>query len=106
MSIKYSDNQGDVLATTLWHELSHAIEDIHGDYGLISTLKGVDYYERNVEYMENVVRALKRLAMMERKQAGLTSENATKYWDMFMKDMTDASEKPKYKADPQVLKAQ
>lgn len=51
------------LGETVWHELTHAIEDRHGDCGALDTYM---YQERHVDYMSQVNwKALPKLERME-----------------------------------------
>jgi hypothetical protein len=112
-------SQAVAFGETVWHEVTHAIEDAHGDIGLFDNEA---YAERNIDYMTHVARsALPILEMMERKaKAGASAKALKAYWTKYLKAMGDASELPSttpyppdlllirewfgFRADPQAVK--
>jgi hypothetical protein len=84
---------------TAWHELTHAIEDEHGDIGVFDS---ESYAERNVDYMTHVVRmALPALEQMEKKAGkGAKAAELEKQWRLFVKRVADASVLPSNVAYP------
>lgn len=88
---------------TVWHEVTHAIEDSHGDIGVFDN---PDYAERNIDYMTHVTRAaLPILEIMESKaKAGASVEKLRQYWDKYLKAMADAARLPSTKRYPPDLK--
>ena len=87
-TVKSSDSLA--FGETVWHELTHAIEDAHGDIGAFNSEA---YAERNVTYMTHVVRvALPYLEKMESKaKSGSKAATLDPYWDKFVKKLGDAS---------------
>ena len=84
---------------TVWHELTHAIEDAHGDIG---ALNSEAYAERNVDYMTNVINvALPNLSRMEsHAKGGSKAASLDAYWDKFIKNMGSASKLTSKKGYP------
>ena len=84
---------------TVWHEVTHAFEDQHGDIGLFDP---EPYSERNVDYMISVANtALHQLEVMElNAKAGDTVEALRANWQNFLKQ-TEAAAKlnPDYPPD-------
>lgn len=84
---KVSKDQALYLGQTIWHELTHRLEDINKD-------KDGDklYNERNTEYMTNIVdAALPVLIQMEDKaNKGATESKLIEYWSNFIKRMENA----------------
>ena len=85
------------LGRVLYHEVTHRIEDIHGDIQDIKKEKSSAeklYAERNAEYMEYVAStALYNLAKAEEmvdKNPNTTPEQLRVKWDGFIKDMNIA----------------
>ena len=87
-TVKSSDSMA--FGETVWHELTHAIEDAHGDIGALNTEA---YAERNVDYMTYVIRiALPNLEKMESKaKGGSKAAKLDPYWDKFIKKLGNAS---------------
>lgn len=88
---------GDKLAMgeTLWHEVTHRLEDMNGDF------KGSSnpvYDERNVEYMRDVMEvALRNLCRMEDlARGGASSAQLKKYWDGFLRIMASLEKDPRF----------
>lgn len=91
---------------TVWHELTHAIEDAHGDIGAFDSPL---YAERNIEYMTYVTsNALATLERMEKQaKAGASPKQLRLYWSKYVKDMARATRLPetrKYPPDRTLLK--
>ncbi|MEZ5117712.1 MAG: hypothetical protein R2737_15740 [Candidatus Nanopelagicales bacterium] len=76
---------------TVWHELVHAIEDDHGDIGVLDS---TNYAERNVEYMAQVVNvAFPKLRNMERlARKGASTATLARYWKLFLGSMSAAAQ--------------
>ena len=87
-TVKSSDSVA--FGETVWHELTHAIEDAHGDIGAFNSEA---YAERNVDYMTYVIRiALPNLERMESKaKRGSKAATLDPYWDKFIKKLGNAS---------------
>lgn len=60
--VKNPNVQG--MSETLWHELTHAIEDQNGDFDNPNS-GDVKYDERNIEYMEQCITAMDMLRSLE-----------------------------------------
>ncbi len=88
---------------TVWHELTHAIEDGHGDIGVFDNKL---YAERNVEYMTHVARsALPILERMERlAKAGASPAKLRPYWKAYLRAMAAAAKLPETAKYPPDLK--
>lgn len=84
---------------TTWHEITHAIEDEHGDIGVFDS---ESYAERNVDYMEHVIRtALPVLEQMEKRaDKGAKAADLEKLWRLFVKRVAEASAVPSNVAYP------
>jgi hypothetical protein len=78
---------------TVWHEVTHAIEDSHGDD---FTSSDKLHQERNTEYMAHVVKdALAALDDLElRAKAGASVEQLRGRWDKFLSEMEAARKLP------------
>jgi hypothetical protein len=74
---------------TVWHEVTHALEDQHGDIGIFDTKA---YAERNVDYMTHVARvAIPFLDEMERQaKAGASVDKLRGYWDDYLRQVEAA----------------
>lgn len=82
------------MASTIWHEVTHVIESINGDDDSVNN-KNRDYQERHIEYMEQAVRAMDKLAQLEKSaERGDGVESMKKYWDDFQKEFDKAKEQP------------
>lgn len=90
---KTNPKDASAMGETVWHELSHAIENKHGDIG---TFDNEAYAERNVDYMSSVIRqALPVLELMEKKaKAGASETQIKALWDKFLQRMSAASSLP------------
>jgi hypothetical protein len=91
---------------TVWHELTHAIEDRHGDIGVLDNKL---YAERNIEFMTHVTRsALPILERMEKQaKAGAPVAKLRQLWKAYQKAMTEAYRLPetrKYPPDLELLR--
>jgi hypothetical protein len=93
---------------SVWHELTHKIEAIHGDS---SVIKNEPWEERNVDYMTNVTDvALSPLLVMERLAGDkdATDEQIMSKWKAFQKvresSATDLASTRKYPADLELMK--
>jgi hypothetical protein len=88
---------------SIWHELTHRIEDSHGDIGYFDD---TDYAERNIEYMTYVAdTALNYLRQMESKaEAGASGAELAAYWQKFLDSMEKAKKLSTNKPDMQTLK--
>ncbi len=87
-------NVSTTMAHTLWHELTHVIENINGDDGSVYN-ENRDYQERNIEYMEQAVRAMDKLAQLEKSaKRGDELKDMKKYWDDFLKEFAKATQQP------------
>jgi hypothetical protein len=84
---------------TVWHEVTQAIEDDHGDD---FSRDDVNYAERHVAYMTLVFgKAVGRLNEMEKKaKAGASVKKIREYWTRFLGDMEQARELPETEAYP------
>lgn len=90
-----------IIAGTLWHEVTHAIEDNNADTDKEGKSGNRDYDERNIEYMESVVRALQNLRLLEKAvDKGETNEELTKRYNEFLKLFEKAKQEPGPKAYP------
>lgn len=87
---------------TVWHELTHRIEDSKGDIGIFDD---ADYAERNVDYMTHVINSLHILEMLETKAgAGAPKDELQRLWDMFLRKMEEAGKLPSPAKYPPDLK--
>ncbi len=75
---------------TVWHELTHAIEDAHGDIGVFDNAA---YAERNIDYMTDIVdRALPALKIMESKaNSGQKAAALERQWRLFVRRVGEAA---------------
>jgi len=96
---KIPASEGLAMGETVWHELSHAIEDAHGDFG-VSDSEG--YAERNVDYMTAITRnALPVLERMELKaDDGAAGDKLAPYWAKFLERVQKAAALPSTSANP------
>jgi hypothetical protein len=90
---------------TVWHELTHAIEDAHGDIGVFDKEA---YAERNVDYMTSITRtALPWLEQMEKRaEKGVAPAKLAPFWAKFMESVAAAAKLPstsQYPVDPTAL---
>ena len=90
---KLKPSESMAFGETAWHELTHAIEDSHGDMGVFDSEA---YAERNIDYMTHITRnALPVLEMMERQaKAGASAKKLRALWDRFLVSVADASKLP------------
>jgi hypothetical protein len=90
---KLKPSESAAFGETVWHEVTHAIEDAHGDIGLFDD---ADYAERNVDFMTHVARsALPILEMMERQaKAGASVAKLKLLWEKYLKAMAGAATLP------------
>jgi len=74
---------------TVWHEVTHALEHQHGDFGIFDSKK---YAERNVDYMTHLIRtASPFLDEMERQaKDGASVEKLRWYWDKYLAEVENA----------------
>jgi hypothetical protein len=81
------------MGETVWHEVTHAIEDRHGDIGYFDSEA---YAERNVDYMTFVTRnALPWLELLEKQaKKGVSAEKLKVIWDKYLSTMAEAAELP------------
>lgn len=78
------------IMQTLWHETIHRLEDINDDFESPNA-DDKAYQERNVEYMQNVVMAIKYLESLEKKAAaGATDAELEAVWDTMLKRYEEA----------------
>jgi hypothetical protein len=96
---KVKPSESMAFGETVWHELTHAIEDAHGDMGVFDSEA---YAERNIDYMTHITRnALPVLEMMERQaKAGASAKKLKAYWDRFLAGVAGASKLPSTSAYP------
>ena len=87
------------MGETVWHEVTHAIEDKHGDIGVFDSEA---YAERNVDYMTYVVRSsLPWLEQMEKQaKAGASVTKLGQYWQKYLASMAAAAKLPSTTAYP------
>lgn len=92
---------GATIDHTLWHETIHAIEDTNGDFDVEGKSEIRDYDERNIEYMEVVVRALDKLREVEGyAKKGETDEQLRARYEEFLTLFNTAANAPGPKAYP------
>ncbi|MGE5373002.1 MAG: hypothetical protein ACM3QZ_13585 [Solirubrobacterales bacterium] len=73
---------------SIWHELTHRIEDNNGDIGAFDSDA---YAERNIDYMTRVTDSLNVLEMMEKQaRKGGDPEQVKKKWDAFVRRVDEA----------------
>ncbi|MGE5422659.1 MAG: hypothetical protein ACM3QW_05310 [Ignavibacteriales bacterium] len=73
---------------SIWHELTHRIEDNNGDIG---ALDSDAYAERNIDYMTRVSDSMQVLEMMEKQaRKGGNPEQVKKKWDAFVRRVDEA----------------
>lgn len=86
------------LGADIWHEVTHRIEDQHGDIGYFDSLH---YAERNIEYMEHVEIHLDKLVRLERTaQRSASQRRMLKLWNSFLINLQDAYNDPIFKDYP------
>lgn len=96
------------IGNTVWHEITHALEDSHGDD---MTNPDQDYQDRHTYYMEYVWRtAVNRLSLLERKaKAGASVAQLRAIWQSYLDKLEHAAtqlpETKKYPPDPKLMKA-
>ena len=93
------------LGQTVWHEVTHAFEDQHGDIGVFDSAA---YAERNIDYMTLVAdSALMQLERMElNAKNGATAETLRANWQNYLKQMETAAKlNPDYPPDFALLKS-
>jgi hypothetical protein len=89
-------------ADTVWHEVTHRIEDQHGDIGVFDNKL---YAERNVDYMTHIANAMYILQRLEQKaNAGASQTELKKLWDMFVREHAAASKLESTKKYPPSVK--
>lgn len=92
------------MGETIWHELTHKIENNHKDVGLMNSDA---YAERNTEYMTHIARsALPLLEKMENDK-NANAAKTRKYWNMFLSQVNSANNLPEvkqYPPDSQLMK--
>lgn len=91
--ISKPSNYNDImLSQTVWHEMIHRLEDMNGDFDTPDS--GNEYYqERNVEYMQNVVMAIRYLEVLERQaKDGVSDEELSDVWDNMISRYEEAME--------------
>ncbi len=95
-------NEKASMSETIWHEVTHRLEDVNGDFGKGTT---TEYDERNVEYMTFVFsNALRKLVLLEqRARDGANPEVLGKLWDGFVLDMERVKSAPFHKVDERQL---
>jgi hypothetical protein len=83
---------------TIWHELTHKIEDVKGDWSLGNKL----WDERHVEHMTLVAdKALQWLRRMEvAAERGAPPAKLAAYWDAYLRVMEEAGRLPESVAYP------
>jgi hypothetical protein len=81
------------MGETVWHEVTHAIEDEHGDIGFFDNEA---YAERNVDYMTSVARgALPWLEQLEKQaKKGASVAKLKALWQKYLKAMDAAGKLP------------
>ncbi len=81
------------MGETVWHEVTHAIEDVHGDIGFFDNEA---YAERNVDYMTSVARsALPWLEQLEKQaKKGASVAKLKALWQKYLKAMDLAAKLP------------
>jgi hypothetical protein len=89
-------------ADTVWHEVTHRIEDQHGDIGVFDSKL---YAERNVDYMTHIANAMYILQRLEQKaNAGTSQAELKKLWDLFVREHGAASKLESTKKYPPNVK--
>jgi hypothetical protein len=82
----------DVLALgqTVWHEVTHALEEQHGDVGAVDTK---EYQERNIDYMSRVIQeALPWLDRLEEQaKNGASADKLRALWEKYQAAMAAAA---------------
>jgi hypothetical protein len=81
------------MGETVWHEVTHAIEDEHGDIGYFDNEA---YAERNIDYMTYVARsALPWLEQLEKQaKKGASVAKLKALWQKYLKAMDAAGKLP------------
>jgi len=103
---KVKNADRDALGETVWHEVTHALEDQNGDD---FTNPDKLYQDRNTWYMTHVAKnALSVLDQMERRaKAGDSVQQLRAYWTKYLKEMEAAGKLPetlKYPPDLDLMK--
>lgn len=94
---KVSSDDSLKFGQTIWHELTHKIEDSHGDIGFADSQA---YAERNIEYMTYIADvALPVLERME-KDKKASPETIKKRWEYFLKKVSQVKSLPEIKEYP------
>ena len=90
---KAPEAEKDALGKTVWHEVTHALEDKNGDD---FTNDDPLYQDRNIYYMESVVEvALPFLDRLElNAKAGESVEKLRGYWDKYLAETEAAAKLP------------
>ncbi|MCX6363693.1 MAG: DUF1566 domain-containing protein [Actinobacteria bacterium] len=90
------------LSKTVWHEMTHALEDRNGDIGVFNSAA---YADRNTYYMAAAVAALQWLNELERNaEAGYSIEKLKATWEKYLEKMKGAENLPETLAYPPDLK--
>lgn len=85
------------MGMLVWHELTHKIENTHGDVGLLDSEL---YAERNVEYMKHIIGvALPMLEQMER-DTNADDEKTRQYWSKFVTAFDSVNKLPEVQKYP------
>jgi hypothetical protein len=87
---KVKGSESSAWGRIVWHEVTHALEDQHGDIGFFNSEA---YAERNIDYMMYVGRnAVAWLGHMETQaKAGASAEKLRDYWQKYLSDMEYAA---------------
>jgi len=82
-----------VMGETVWHEVTHVLEDQHGDIGYFDSEA---YAERNVDYMTFVARnALPWLEQLEKQaKKGVSAEKLKVIWEKYLSKMEESAKLP------------
>ncbi len=96
---KVTASESLAFGETCWHELTHAIEDAHGDIGLFDNAA---YAERNIDYMTHVARVpLPILQKMEKDALrGVSAAKLEARWRSFVRQIAAASTLPSNREYP------
>jgi hypothetical protein len=94
------------MGETVWHEVTHVLEDQHGDIGYFDSEA---YAERNVDYMTFVARnALPWLEQLEKQaKKGVSAEKLKVIWEKYLSKMAEAAKLPstaQYPPDLELMK--
>jgi hypothetical protein len=80
------------MGKRIWHECTHWLEGTKGDTG---SFDSQEWAERNITYMEEVLRGLSALDVMERKaKAGASTAELRRSWNFYIKVVTAAAKLP------------